>query len=66
MTLNFLKGLKKSLKKLPDLFNQISITGGEPTISPVFDEAMEIIRKFKIKVENCRNVQLNNGKENSR
>lgn len=57
----FLKGLKKSLKKLPDLFNQISITGGEPTISPVFDEAMEIIRKFKNKGKIRKVVLTTNG-----
>lgn len=57
----FLKGLKKALKKLPDMFYQISITGGEPTISPVFDEAMTIIRKFREKGKIRKVVLTTNG-----
>jgi pyruvate-formate lyase-activating enzyme len=57
----FLKMLKKSLKKLPDLFNQISISGGEPTLSPVFDEALDIIRKYKQKGKIKKVVLTTNG-----
>lgn len=44
---NFIKGLKTSLEELPNLFNQISISGGEPTISPYFKETLEIINEYK-------------------
>lgn len=57
----FLKMLKKSLKKLPDLFNQISISGGEPTLSPVFDDALAIIRKYKEKGKIKKVVLTTNG-----
>lgn len=57
----FLKMLKKSLKKLPDLFNQISISGGEPTLSPVFDEALALIKKFKDKGKIKKVVLTTNG-----
>lgn len=60
-TTMFLKMLKKSLKKLPDLFNQISISGGEPTLSPVFDEALSIIRKYKEKGKIKKVVLTTNG-----
>lgn len=39
----FLKNLDTALDLLPRQFHQISITGGEPTISPVFDRVLEAI-----------------------
>lgn len=44
---NFIKGLKKSLEEIPELFSQISISGGEPTISPFFKETLDIINEYK-------------------
>lgn len=44
---NFIKGLRKALEELPPLFNQISISGGEPSLSPFFDETLNIIKEYK-------------------
>jgi len=57
----FLKSLKRVLKKLPDYFTQISISGGEPTISPVFDETLKLIRKYKKKGKFHKVVLTTNG-----
>ena len=57
----FLKSLKRVLKKLPANFTQISISGGEPTLSPVFDKTMEIIKKFKEKGKFNKVVLTTNG-----
>lgn len=44
---DFLKNLEKLLYNLPKNFRQISISGGEPTLSPVFKDAIELIGKAK-------------------
>lgn len=41
----YLKNLKQALKSLPDAFKQISITGGEPTLSPWLDDILGLIDK---------------------
>ncbi len=45
----FLTGLEYALKNLPIMFQQISISGGEPTISPYLRETLAIIRKYRNK-----------------
>jgi molybdenum cofactor biosynthesis enzyme MoaA len=57
----FLKSLKRVLKKLPSNFTQISISGGEPTISPVFQDTLKLIRKFKKKGKFHKVVLTTNG-----
>ena len=57
----FLKSLKRVLKKLPANFTQISISGGEPTLSPVFDETMKLINKYKKKGKFHKVVLTTNG-----
>jgi molybdenum cofactor biosynthesis enzyme MoaA len=37
------------LDSLPNSFHQISVTGGEPTISPVFDDVLKVISERKNK-----------------
>ena len=37
------------LDRLPESFRQISVTGGEPTISPVFDDVISVIASRKNK-----------------
>ena len=58
---SFLKSLKRVLKKLPSNFTQISISGGEPTLSPVFDETMKLINKYKKKGKFNKVVLTTNG-----
>ena len=45
--MDFAEGLANILDSLPSQFSQISVTGGEPTISPVFDEVMDVIKNRK-------------------
>ena len=40
---NYTEKLSEVLENLPEQFNQISITGGEPTISPYFENVLNII-----------------------
>ena len=58
---SFLKSLKRALKKLPGNFTQISISGGEPTLSPVFKEALALINKYKKKGKFTKVVLTTNG-----
>lgn len=58
---SFIPSLKRVLKKLPDNFTQISISGGEPTLSPVFDKALKIINKYKKKGKIKKVVLTTNG-----
>lgn len=45
---NYLKVLRKNFINLPrNLFTQLSLSGGEPTISPAWDNIMEIIDTFR-------------------
>jgi len=57
----FIKSLKRVLKKLPSNFTQISLSGGEPTLSPVFEEALTLIQKFKKKGKFTKVVLTTNG-----
>lgn len=41
--------LKRTLDKLPEQFQQLSITGGEPTMSPCFDTVLELIERKRWK-----------------
>jgi len=43
----YAQGLRWYLQALGKRITQISITGGEPTISPVFNEVIEVLREFK-------------------
>ncbi len=43
--MNYAERLSGILDALPLQFSQVSITGGEPTISPVFDEVLEVLRE---------------------
>lgn len=43
----FIPMLKEILPQLPEVFKQISISGGEPTISPVYDETLRVIKEYK-------------------
>jgi len=43
----FLNGLSDALTGLPEQFWKISITGGEPTLSPIIDEVLNMIREVK-------------------
>lgn len=43
----FFNALANALDYLPEQFNQLSITGGEPTISPVFHKVLELIADKK-------------------
>ena len=58
---SFIKSLKRVLKKLPDNFNQISISGGEPTLSPVFEDTLTLINKYKNKGKFNKVVLTTNG-----
>lgn len=60
-TSGFIKSLKNVLKLLPSNFTQISISGGEPTLSPVFGEALTIINKYKSKGKIKKVVLTTNG-----
>jgi MoaA/NifB/PqqE/SkfB family radical SAM enzyme len=40
----YFKGLKDILYNLPDNFNQVSITGGEPTLSPHLNKILGILK----------------------
>ena len=57
----FIKSLKRVLKKLPSNFTQISISGGEPTLSPVFDKTLSLINKYKKKGKFHKVVLTTNG-----
>lgn len=57
----FLKSLKKLMKRLPKNFTQISISGGEPTLSPVLSETLTIISKAKKKGKIQKVVLTTNG-----
>lgn len=41
---NYLHNLKQAIAVLPDGFNQVSISGGEPTISPYLKDILQIVR----------------------
>lgn len=43
----YLKKLSSILRKLPEQFYQISITGGEPTLSPYYEDVLNLIDKEK-------------------
>jgi pyruvate-formate lyase-activating enzyme len=43
---NFPERLKCHLDELGDTVTQVSITGGEPTISPVFSDVMSVLRGY--------------------
>jgi len=58
---SFLKSLKRVLKKLPNSFTQISISGGEPSLSPVFEESLNLIKKYKNKGKFNKVVLTSNG-----
>ena len=58
---SFILSLKRVLKKLPSKFTQISISGGEPTLSPVFNEALALINKYKNKGKFNKVVLTTNG-----
>lgn len=45
--MDFADRLAKVLDSLPSQFSQVSVTGGEPTISPVLDEVMDVLRERK-------------------
>lgn len=45
--MDFADRLAKVLDSLPPQFAQVSVTGGEPTISPVLDEVMSVLRERK-------------------
>jgi len=59
----FLAGLEFSLENLPDNFKQISISGGEPLLSPVFDKALRLINKYKNANKFNKVVLTTNGNE---
>ena len=44
---DFLLNLDRSLKALPLEFKQISITGGEPTLSPLFEDVLALIKQHR-------------------
>lgn len=46
---DYIKNLKTVLSKLPDDFQQLSITGGEPTISPYLVQILNSINREKFK-----------------
>ncbi len=48
----WLLGLQDVLRKLPKQFYQISITGGEPMVSPVLHEVLTICRMAKLRFTN--------------
>ena len=45
----YMHRLKKHLAKLPENFYQISLTGAEPTMSPVFQQVLEAIQPYRSK-----------------
>jgi len=53
----FVQTLRWYLQALGSKITQISLTGGEPTISPVFNEVIEMLREFK----NIKIVLTTNG-----
>lgn len=55
----YLTNLKDVLSYLPSQFYQISITGGEPTISPYFDAVLALLITFRKKYTNI--VLTSNG-----
>jgi len=57
----FIKSLKRVLIKLPPIVSQISISGGEPTLSPVFEDTMKLIRKAKKRGQIRKVVLTTNG-----
>lgn len=57
----FLKGLIRSLNELPDFFNQISISGGESSLSPYFEETIKIINQYKLSGKIKKVVLTTNG-----
>jgi cyclic pyranopterin phosphate synthase len=44
---NWLYELEETIKSLPDKFRRVSISGGEPTLSPVLDDAIKIIKNSR-------------------
>lgn len=48
----WLLGIERTLHRLPSQFYQISITGGEPMISPVRDEVLTICKELKPRFTN--------------
>jgi MoaA/NifB/PqqE/SkfB family radical SAM enzyme len=47
---DFLKNLEHTLDDMKEVITQVSITGGEPTLSPVFKEVLDILRGRGLKV----------------
>lgn len=45
----YINGLKETMKGLPSQFYQLSLTGGEPTLSPMLDDILEAIDTDKFK-----------------
>lgn len=46
---SFLNGLEYALNNLPIMFQQISISGGEPTLSPYLRKTLKLISKYRHK-----------------
>lgn len=46
---DFVEKAIQYLDALPNEFSQVSVTGGEPTISPVFDDVMQVLHERKNK-----------------
>lgn len=50
--IDFIIGLWEQLKALPKQFYQISITGNEPVLSPLFGDVMSVCRRMKQRFPN--------------
>lgn len=48
-SVGFLTGLKYALENLPIMFRQITISGGEPTLSPYIKEVLIMIEQYRSK-----------------
>ena len=46
---DWMYGFKQSLINATPEYRQLNITGGEPTMSPVYKEVLRVIRDIKIK-----------------
>ena len=49
--MEFGERLASILDSLPSQFSQVSVTGGEPTISPVFDDVMKVLKDRRKRFE---------------
>lgn len=45
---SYMEDLVKAIKLLPKTFNQVSVTGGEPTQSPLFNEILDLLFADKL------------------